>query len=138
MQKKLITVILLTSLLFSTSMLKAKADPYHMFDQMTGVLISAFVGPFFAIPRGALYGAIKGTKSAAKRFGDETGKPHLTLGAITGGFGGAFAGGFAGLIKAERDAFRYGYNDPWSEKSFSLGGHDILDYDPFYRGDFAY
>lgn len=136
--KKLISIILLTSLLLSQTTLCAKADPYHMFNQMTGVLTAAVFGPVFAMPRGAVKGAILGTKKVARKLGDVEGKPHLAIGAFTGGFAGAFAGAFAGFAKAERDAFKYGYSNPYSDESFSLGGTQILDYDPFYWGEFAY
>lgn len=134
--KKFISIILLTGLIFSQTTLIAKADPDKMFAQVTGMFTAAFFGPFIAMPRGALKGAVLGTKKAAKVFGNEDGRPQLIAGAFTGGFTGGAAGMFTALLKAERDAFKHGYADPWSDESFSLGGQEILDYDPFYWGEF--
>ena len=138
MSKKIISLLLVFNLLGTVTCNKANADPTPdvMFGQLMGVLTGAFFSPLFGVPRGAVVGAIKGTKKVAERLGDEDGKPHRILGAFTGGLGGAFVGGFAGFLKAEHDAFKYGYNSPFSDESFSLSGQEFLDYNPFSWSEF--
>ncbi|MBI3308296.1 MAG: hypothetical protein HYZ79_02885 [Candidatus Melainabacteria bacterium] len=138
MSKKILSLLLAVSLITTVTCSKAKADPTPdvMFGQLMGVLTGAFFSPLFGVPRGAVVGAIKGTKKVAEKLGDENGKPHRVLGAFTGGFGGLVAGGFAGFLKAEHDAFKYGYSSPFSDESFSLSGQEFLEYDPFTWSEF--
>lgn len=131
MRKRFLISCFFTFLMFFMLIPKASADPDRMVHQVVGTITACFVGPMFAVPRGIVKGAVIGTKKVAGLLGNENGKWQRFAGAVSGGFAGGAAGVLFAMLRSERDAFKYGFNDPWSYESFSLGGEDLLDYDPF-------
>ncbi len=132
MKKNIFVVLLLLSVVFPTCTTKASADDVADFlRSTTGTVLGVALGPPIGGLRGLGSGWVKGTKATAEALGDEDGVAHNAIGFATGGVVGAAAGTVSGVLMGGYDGIRYGWDDPFSPNSYSAGGDDLLDYDPF-------
>lgn len=98
------------------------------FTKTTSAIISAPLGGFFGLARGALAKSSQYASSFSTDFGEGL-LPRL-VGVPTGFVIGGVAGGATGLLKGVINGVRISLNRPFSAAAMSLDG-DFIDYDPY-------
>lgn len=131
MNKKLLSMLLVASFMFSICTTGAKAAGMeNVFKQVTGVVLGVGIGPAVGGLRGFVHGWLWGKDATAEALGDKDGIPQQAVGFATGGVVGAAAGGVSGVLMGAYDGLKYGWDKPWSKQNFSWAG-EFSDYDPF-------
>ncbi|MBI2995896.1 MAG: hypothetical protein HYY52_04245 [Candidatus Melainabacteria bacterium] len=131
MKKNLFLLLLLVSIVFPMSTIKANAAVEDIVKQTTGVVLGVGAGPVVGGLRGFLKGLLWGKDATAEALGDKDGVAQQAVGYATGGVVGAAAGGVSGVLMGAYDGIKYGWDKPWSHENFSCGGKGLTDYDPF-------
>lgn len=120
-----VSLIILSFLLLSSVPVHAR---HGAISKTTSAIISAPLGGFFGLARGAVTKSSAYASSFSNEFGEGV-LPRL-IGVPTGFIVGGIAGGATGLVKGVINGVRISLDSPFSAAAMSLDG-DFLDFDPY-------
>jgi len=123
--KRLFFLVLVLSLSLAAS---PAYSSHGAVSKVTSSLISAPLGGFFGLARGAVSKSSQYASSFSTEFGEGL-LPRL-VGVPSGFLVGGAAGGLTGLLRGVINGVRISQDSPFSAAAMSLDG-DFIDFDPY-------